>query len=313
MTTAFWNEETLSETPAVELLQAMGWTFVPANELEADREGPKEAVLVRRLEAALRRLNPWLSDDNVRKAIRAITHVPATGLIDANEKIHRTLVHTLSLEQDIGDGRGKVGRDVRFIDFDNPANNEFIITRQFSVQGTRKLIRFDIVCFVNGIPLAIIECKSPTLGEKWFDDAMKSLGRYQEADLLTTTGATGMQTDETYHGQGAPRAFEAVQVLIATTGSAGARMGTVLTPVLHYSEWREPYISNPTWRIQNGELHIPQTGFRIQTPTPQDILIASVLSPATLLDLTANFVVFEPEGGRVVKKIARYQQFIKKS
>jgi type I restriction enzyme R subunit len=310
MTTPRWNEETESETPAVKLLQAMGWTFVPAINLDADREGPKEGILVRRLEAALRRLNPWLSDDNVRKAIRAITHVPAVGLIDANEKIHRMIVHTLSLEQDLGDGRGKIGRDVRFIDFDNPANNEFLMTRQFALQGTRKPIRFDIVCFVNGLPLAIVECKSPTLGEKWFGEAMKSLGRYEEADLLATERGSVTQADDTYYGQGAPWAFEGVQVLAGVGGSAGARMGTVLTPALHFSEWREPYFLNAEWKIRNGELHIPHAGVHISKPTPQDILIASALSPEALLDLTANFIVFEPEGGRTVKKIARYQQFI---
>ncbi len=310
ITTPRWNEDTQSETPAVELLQAMGWTFVPAMDLDADREGPKEAVLLRRLEAALRRLNPWLSDDNVRRATRAVTHVPAVGLIDANEKIHRTIVHTLSLEQDIGDGRGKVGRDVRFIDFEHPANNEFIVTRQFAVQGTRKPIRFDIVCFVNGLPLAIIECKSPTLGEKWFDEAMKSLGRYEEADLLATVRGAVTQAEDTYYGQGAPRAFETVQVLAGVAGSAGARMDTALTPALHFSEWREPFFVNAEWRMRNGELHMLHGGLSIQKSTPQDILIASALSPEALLDLTANFIVFEPEGGRIVKKIARYQQYI---
>lgn len=293
-----WNEESESETPAVDLLQALGWTFVPSFNLDADREGPKEVVLVRRLEAALKRLNPWLSDDNVHKAVRAITHVQATGLIDANEKIHSTLVYTLSLEQDIGDGLGRRNHTVHFIDFDNPANNEFIVTRQFSVQGTRKRICFDIVCFVNGIPLAVLECKSPTVGDKWFDEAMRSLGRYQEADLLAATRSSAAHADDTYYGQGSPRAFETVQVLAALAGSAGARMGTVLTAALHYGEWREPVL-------------IADCGLRIaDLQTPQDKLVASALSPQALLDLTANFVVYEPEGGRQVKKLARYQQFI---
>ena len=293
-----WNEETQSETPAMVLLQALGWAFVPAFNLDADREGPKEIVLVRRLETALQRLNPWISHDNVHKAVRAITHVQASGLIDANEKIHRTLVHTLSLEQDIGDQRGKVGRDVRFIDFDTPGNNEFIVTRQFSVQGTRKRICFDIVCFVNGIPLAVIECKSPTVGDKWFDEAMRSLGRYQEADLVAATRSSATQADDTYQGQGAPRAFEAVQILAAVAGSAGSRMGTVLTAALHYGEWREAVLTSDSG-LRGADLK-----------SPQDILIASALSPQALLDLTANFVVYEPEGGRRVKKLARYQQFI---
>lgn len=74
-----WNEETQSEILILELFQAMGWTFVPASDLEANREGPEEGILVRRLETALRRLSPWLSEDNLRKAVRAITHVLAAA------------------------------------------------------------------------------------------------------------------------------------------------------------------------------------------------------------------------------------------
>ncbi len=314
-TTSKWDEDTLSETPAIDLLRALGWAFIPSAQLEDDREGSKEVVLASRLEAAIRRLNPWLSEDNVRKAIRAITNIQSTGLIDANEKTHRMLVHTLSLEQDLGDGRGKLGRDVHFIDFKNTDNNEFIVTRQFPVRRLKDSeaappLVLDVVCFVNGLPLAIIECKSPTLGEKWVEEAMKSLGRYQEANLMNAIRGTVARADSTYDNQGVPRAFETVQSLVAAAGSAGARLGTVLTPARHFGEWREPYPLNDRWRMQDGELIISRSDFRIEKPTPQDILIASALSPESLLDLTANFITFEVEGGRTIKKIARYQQFI---
>jgi type I restriction enzyme R subunit len=312
---ANWNEETQSETPAIKTLTALGWQFVPAAQLETDREGLKEAILVRRLEKALRKLNPGLLEDNLRKAIRAVTNVPSTGLIDANEKIHRTLVHTLSLEQEKEDGRGKQGRDVHFIDFEHPENNEFLVTQQFPVRRgrdteTARPLLFDVVCFVNGLPLAIIECKSPTLGEKWFEESMKSLGRYQEVNLTNTVGGAVAQGDVTYAHAGIPRAFESVQAIIAAAGSAGARLGTVLTPAFHYGEWREPFPSDDTWNMQDGALIVTRTGSRIERPTPQDILLASALSPRALLDLTANFIAYEAEGGRTVKKIARYQQFI---
>jgi type I restriction enzyme, R subunit len=281
-----YTEKTLSETPAVELLEAMGWTFVPASALETDRDGAKESVLARRLEGALRKLNPWLSEDNVRKAVRAITHLPAAGLIEANEQIHRMLVHTLSLEQDTGDGRGRVSRDVRFVDFDNPRSNEFVVTRQFRVVGSKEVV-FDIALFVNGLLLGVIECKSPKLGEKWAEKAIDQLNRFQEAD-------------DAYRGQGAPGAFEAVQVVVGMAGSAGARMGAILTPGRQFAEWREPFpFSREALSRRLG-----------RAATPQDVLVASALSPEALLDLTANFVVFEPEGGRTIKKIARYQQFI---
>jgi type I restriction enzyme, R subunit len=310
-----WDEDTQSETPAIELLCALGWNFILASQLEDDREGLKEVILGKRLEAAIRRLNPWLSEDNVRKAIRSITNLQATGLIDANEKIHRILVHTLSLEQDVGDGRGKLGRDVHFIDFENVNNNEFIVTRQFPVRRLKdseavQPLVLDIVCFVNGLPLAIIECKSPTLGEKWVEEAMKSLGRYQEVNLMNVVRGAVARADTTYENQGIPRAFETVQAVVAAAGSAGARLGTALTPARHFGEWREPYSLSDRWRMQDGELVFPDADIRIENPTPQDILIASALSPESLLDLTANFIAFEVEGGRIIKKIARYQQFI---
>ncbi|MCB0220579.1 MAG: HsdR family type I site-specific deoxyribonuclease [Chrysiogenetes bacterium] len=282
-----WPEEKESELPALELLENLGWTFVPAAELDGEREGERDLILNARLERALRRLNPWLSEENVRKAARAVTHVQATGLIEANEKIHRHLVHTLSVEQDTGDGRGRIGRDVRFIDFAQPESNDFVVTRQFEVIGTRKLVRFDLVCFVNGLPLAVIECKAAGLGEKWFEQASTQLDRYQEAG-------------DAWYGQGVPRAFEAVQVLAAVAGPTGARLGTVLTPGRHFGEWREP------WPLPRDQIE-DDLG---RKATPQDILLASAFTPAALLDLVANFTVFEPEGGRVIRKLARYQQFI---
>ena len=88
MTTQDWNEIHLSEDPAIELLQKLGYTFVPPEKLELERESLKEIVLVSRLEKKLKELNSWLSDENLKKAVRAITNVPATSLIEANEKIY---------------------------------------------------------------------------------------------------------------------------------------------------------------------------------------------------------------------------------
>src|SRR3972149_11147240 len=95
-----WNEIHLSEDPAVELLKAMGHTFASYEELDAERGSLKEVVLVSRLEKKIKEINPWLSDDNLKKAVRAITTVPATTLIEANEKGYTSIVHGISIEQD---------------------------------------------------------------------------------------------------------------------------------------------------------------------------------------------------------------------
>ena len=107
MTTQDWNEIHLSEDPAVELLKAMGYAFAPCEELDAERGSLKEVVLVSRLEKKLKEINPWLSDENLKKTVRSITTVPATSLIEANEKVYTSIVHGISIEQDIGDGQGK--------------------------------------------------------------------------------------------------------------------------------------------------------------------------------------------------------------
>lgn len=279
-----WNEEHQSEAPAVALLEQLGYEFVPAATLETERESPKEPVLAGRLARALKKLNPWLSADNVRKAVRVITSVSAASLLEANEKLHTALTHGISLEQDVGSG--KKGQTVQFIDFDKPERNEFIVTRQYRVLGAKKEIRTDLTVFVNGIPLAVIECKSPTLGEKWLSEAVTQLLRYQEV------GAE-------FQGVGASKLFETVQLVIATCGMV-ASYGTIWTPQRFWAEWKEP---NPLTVAELGK----QLG---RKPSAQDVLLYGLLEPRNLLDLTRNFVVFEVERGKTIRKVARYKQFI---
>ena len=290
MTTQDWNEIHLSEDPAVELLKAMGYAFASYEELDAERGSLKGVVLVSRLEKKLKEINPWLSDDNLKKAVRAITTVPATSLIEANEKVYTSIVHGISLEQDIGDGQGKKGHDVYFMDFERVEKNEFLVTRQFRVSGPKENIKCDVVVFINGIPLVLIECKSPTIHEP-IDKAIEELFRYQELK-------------DDYKDRGAPKLFETLQILIATCGQS-AKFATVCTPFRHYLEWKVPY------SISLDELYEKYTAKLFgKPPTPQDVLIYGLLEPSNLLDIVRNFIAFEIEGGKTIKKIARYQQYI---
>lgn len=120
---------------------------------------------------ALKKLNPWLSDDNARKVARSVANVPAASLLEASEKVYTPLTRGKSVEQD-----GEPGRDVWFFDFKNPENNEWVVTRQYTVKRVKKHCRPDVVVLVNGIPLGVIECKSPTLGEGWRQEAIEQLG-----------------------------------------------------------------------------------------------------------------------------------------
>lgn len=280
-----WNEESLSENPAVEHLRRLGYTYVPPEDLEAERESFKEVVLAKRLATAVKRLNPWLSDDNVHKAIRAVTSIPAASLIEASEKLHTALTYGISLEQDRGDG--KKGQTVRFFDFGDPKKNEFIVTRQFRVQGSKKNIRPDIVLLVNGIPLVVIECKSPTLGEGWKAEAIDQFSRYQELESR-------------YRELGAPKLFEPVQLLIATCGPA-AVYGTVTTPHRFYADWKT------LWPSSEADFVKAQG----RAPSAQEVLLEGMLTPANLLDLVQNFIVFERDAatGKTIRKLCRYQQF----
>ena len=90
-----------------------------------------ETNLTGRLASALKRLNPWLSETNVAKAVKTVTHVAAASLAEANEKVYTSLTYGIALEQDLGDGRKS--HTVRFFDFDRPDRNEWIITRQYKV------------------------------------------------------------------------------------------------------------------------------------------------------------------------------------
>jgi type I restriction enzyme R subunit len=280
-----WNEASLSEDPAVEHLVRLGYKYVGPEILEGERESVKEVVLTGRLSTALKKINPWLSDDNVHKAVRAVMSVPAASLIEASEKLYTTLTYGISLEQDRGDG--KKGQTVRYFDFDDPAKNEFIVTRQFRVQGAKKNIRPDIVLLVNGIPLVVIECKSPTLGEGWKAEAIDQFSRYQELEGR-------------YRELGAPKLFEPVQVLVTTCGHA-ASYGTVTTPHRFYAEWKT------MWPTDEPEF-LKAYG---RAPSAQEMLFEGMLDPANLLDLVQNFIVFERDAatGRTIRKLCRYQQF----
>lgn len=272
-TTKEWNEKKLVENRLIQQLQEMGYAYMHGPSLDTERKSGLEVVLTERLSSAILRLNPWISENNLNKTVRSITHIEAVSLMEANEKFHDMLVNYTSVQQDLG--KGKKGQTVKLIDFDNPDNNEFLVVDQYSVKGREeKGIRPDLILFINGLPLVLIECKSPMVSiDEQIGKAVKQMLRYQK------------NYEHLFHYN---------QILIATSNDR-AKAGTIMAQVQHYGEWKDPY-----------PLTSPEVG---ANPTPQDILVAGMLSKTNLLDLIQNFIVFEPEGGRVIKKLARYQQF----
>ena len=270
------------ELPALEQLQSLGWSYVEGGKLspeESDeRSSFKDVVLEKRLTASIKRIDPWISEENLHKVVRDLSKTPYTNLIEANQSIWNTINQCVSVMQDLG--KGNKGQTVHIIDFDNLENNEFLCTNQFKVEGINQSIIPDIVLFVNGLPLVVIECKSPYITnpmETGIDQLLRYANRRNPSD-----------------DEGAERLFHYNQMMVSTHRDK-ARVGTITSHVEHSLEWKDPY---PLTR--------EQVGFE---PTSQELLIAGLFTKKNFLDIVRNFTVFEPVDGRILKKMPRYQQF----
>ncbi len=324
----FQDEIEKVEQPAIEQLQKLGWTYVsgvtlaPVLPVDGSPTGERgyyrDVVLTNRLEAGIQRLNPWISDENLRKVMREFTHPNHAGLMEFNHAIYQTLVNYLSVEQDLG--KGRKGQTVKVIDFENPDNNEFLCTNQFKVEGANQNIIPDVVCFVNGLPLAVIECKSPYLSSP-MAEGIDQLRRY--ANLRRP------EDDE-----GAQRLFWYNQLMVSTCRDQ-ARVGTISSTAQHYGDWKDAYpftdasirelLAKPLpemgqGAVKAGEMPFPEYVVNAKSVaygdttntvvlTAQERLLAGMFNPASFLDLIQNFILYEPVDGRLIKKVARYQQY----
>ncbi|MBM7556772.1 type I restriction endonuclease [Halanaerobacter jeridensis] len=281
-----WDEYHLAEKRALDLFQELDYQVYDVEQDDSlpYRESKHQVLLLDKLRESLQRINPWLNENNLNKAVNQIrpAKIQATNLMDANEKVYEKLVQHISLQQDLG--KGKKNQTVKYIDYDNPENNEFIALNQYTVYGKEE-IRTDITVFINGIPIAVIECKNETTCNQPEEEAINQLQRYQNL--------RGYEADE-----GAEKLFYTNQFLVAAWGHS-ASAAPVGTPTRHFREWKDPY---PYTRDDIAEL----TG---REANLQDILLFSIFKKENLLDLIQNFTVFEQEGNDLVKKTARYQQF----
>jgi len=278
------NELLYVEDPAVAVLTThLGWKECSAQDADTLRPSRREPILIVLLEQKIRDLNPWISEENVAHVVRNITNVHATTLLEANEQIHAMLERGTTVTQDLGDGWGQKGRDVQLIDYETISNNEFTLIRQYPILNYSECIP-DIVLFVNGLPLGVIECKSPLL-EKPLNEGITQMNRYQE---------NGSQ----FKNKGCPRLFRTAQVLVTASGD-NAKVGTNYTIWDHWTPWKDPYPLEP------NDL---QSKYNV-TPNFQNMMLFGVFKKENFLDIIRNFIVFERESGKVVKKIAKYQQF----
>ena len=288
------NERNHAEDPARQLLEQLGWAYVPREALANERAGEREVLLKGRLRAALLRLNEWMTEESqADRAIFELENINATGMA-RNQAIHEYLTYGMPLTVD--GPRGRTSHTVRFFDFDHPNSglNEFLVTTQFRVrrgnqrdgpEDDDRLVIPDLVLFVNGIPLVVMEAKSPSLMEVWKAQAVRQLRRYQEAG-------------PEWQGQGAPELFHYNLLCVAHCGAAAA-YATLGAPENAYFEWK--------WLGTYSEDEVRQQ-YGVE-PQGQAQLIIGLLSPATLLDILRDYVVYEQEPSRLLKKIPRYQQY----
>jgi type I restriction enzyme R subunit len=285
-------EYALVERPLIEQLKSIGWQHLAGAEHGAvvpmfpgmsARRSFDEVVLDDKLRDAIKRINgSWLDDLKISQAFNALTRVPAASLLEANKQVTELLVNGIPIE-DPASGKS---RTVHYIDWQNPGNNEFTAINQFRVDipgtGGKQQIVPDIVLFVNGIPLVVIECKKTT--ESNLNAAVNQIRRYCDSHT------------------GNPKLFHPVQLTVVTSGE-DAKLGTFTARLEHYVPWRDPY---PLTKAQlAGNL-----GKDEEQLSRQEILVAGVLEPANLLNIVHNFVTFmTTDEGVTVKVAPRYQQF----
>ena len=159
------NEYTLVEKPAIDYFKSLGYSYIDGRKLTPEmneRDSLNEVILTSRMKTSLQKLNPEISEENINKIIRRLQRPDSlgSGLLEINEKIYDYIVNLqLTVEEIIDNKKTKV--TVKLIDFDNIDNNDFLVTNQFKVHGEQENIIPDIVVFINGMPIAVIECKSP--------------------------------------------------------------------------------------------------------------------------------------------------------
>ena len=284
-----WSEYNQTEKPALELLQELGYSYREGKEVSpqynmTERHSLREVILSTTLTEKTKELNPWINESNIKHIFRKLTIPTTSSQIDFNEQVweYLTKPSKLVVEQDLQDGKGRRNHWVKLIDWDNIENNEFLAINQYKVNASRGNRIPDIVIFINGLPLVVIECKSP---------------------LLTNPLQQGIrqviENQETI-----PKLFYLNQIIIVIS-SQSARYGVLGNSYENFQIWKDLY---PITKDQLEKI-VERTGRSTPDPTPQDILIYGLLEKKNLLDIIRNFIIFETSRGKLIKKIARYQQF----
>lgn len=282
-TQQLYDEINISQQPALEVLQSIGYTYIPAEQAERMRGNCYNVLLLTILEEQLKKLNSYeykgttykFADNNIQQAMRDLDEPLTNGLVKANEAVYETLMLGRSYTELLPDG-SKRSFTIQFIDWEIIENNVFHIVEEFSVERAdgQKFARPDIVLFVNGIPFAVIECKKSSLS---MAQGISQMIRNQKNDYI-------------------PQLFKFIQIVMATNKNE-TKYATCGTPKKFWSVWKE---EEQEWL--DGLLRNAVTD---RMPTTQDRNIISLFHPMRLLELTSFFTLFDKD----VKKVTRYQQY----
>lgn len=309
-----WLEDIISLLPAITLLQNMGYEYLTPKEALAKRGGKRSRIVLEEiLTAQLQKLNKIehrgrtypFSENNIQKAVEAISQFRYDALYTTSQELYDLVTLGKSLEQII-DG-DKKSYPLQYIDWKNPANNVYHITDEFEIErrNSTQTRRPDLVLFVNGIPLIVIECKRPDLKEALNEAISQQLRNHRSENI--------------------PHFFCLTQLLLVVSQNA-AQYGTTATDKEFWAVWKEeaadldqqlyPLVNTPSSSTQQEKLlswreswqqqkiqEIWDTGER--QISVQDRTLFSLLAPKRLLELIFGYIVFD----NGTKKIARYQQY----
>jgi type I restriction enzyme R subunit len=294
------------ERPFVEQLTTMGWRYVvgdidrPATTGRASfSEVVQESTLRRQLHALnLREIagveQPWLDDERLTQAISAITRIPSHRLMEANRTATDLLHGGITVDGLPGWDGGRA-QTIRYIDWDHPERNEFTVINQYRVDCPpgfnrgKAFIVPDLVLLVNGIPLVVVECKSPSAPEP-LAEAVDQLRRYSNARR---------GSGEVDDNEGNEALFHTNQLLVATCFNT-ARVGCIGAEFRHYAAWKTVApMTEEDVCAKLDKSHLSE----------QERLVAGMFEPGSLLDVLRHFTLFMNIDGHTVKTVCRYQQY----
>ena len=268
-------DEAALENLALSWLEKLGYAVLhgpemPMGGLYGERGSHADVVLNKRLEAAVRRLNPRLPDEAIEEAIRKVLRPETTSLVGNNRAFHKMLRDGVPVEYTIPGGSIR-GDLARLVDFDNPDNNDWLAVNQFVVVENNHQRRPDIVLFLNGLPVALFELKNA------LSENASIWGAFHQV--------------QTYKAQ-IPSLMTYNEAIVISDG-VNARIGSLTAS----QEWFK------VWRTIDGEEAQPGTKLELQ------VLIQGVFEKRRLLDLLQHFILFEDDGGGAHKVMTGYHQF----